>query len=215
MPPQDGWTEKATALLAAVNEIARTRPENERQITFRWSEAAAAHPGLAGLDGEKVCHWLERRLLGHANEVPAEPPLPCMEVAALDKRRGREPFAEWLFSRAGLRIKLQGVLAAGLLASAGLMAFSESRALGAREAAWNAMHKGSLSHDAPAVVAAAENFFSTRRPVREPEDREEAARELYAEALVQWFARQPGSPSAELIERARRFGKIAGESGRR
>jgi hypothetical protein len=204
--PASGWDKSAFALGKAIEQIVSNPPKRASRLLEVWQRRAAAEPALAEVDPEPVLAFLRRHLFEEEEEAaPVFPEPSPLAVRSRERRRGGEPFLEWLFSRQNLWIKAQAAVAVVLLLVAGVLTIRDAYNRQVRDSAWSGLQEASRDQDDLGIIRASEEFFSTSPPPGGDALRQDQARSLYSTALVRWFVRLPGEPDGEALRHVERY----------
>jgi hypothetical protein len=193
--PADRWQERAALLMQGLAWIIDQRPPGPVQAAELWSRVAVSTDELRSLDSARVTKFLESRLFG--TQAPSVLQGAVLVPKERDSRSRNEPFTYWLFSRQGLRLKLQAVAAIVCMIVAMGMTVRDASNRGRRETAWQQLLQSWERRDDLAVLKACEAFFKTSPPPGEDGSRQGRVLEHYRESIVRWVARQDGPLDSE------------------
>ena len=139
--------------------------------------------------------------------IQASQPLTVAEDRAVP---GAEDLADWLFSGQGLITRWSMAAATVLvMTAAGLTGYNiyvESH----RQTLFPRVMAAARDTDYEAVADLAAQFLS-RRPLNGREHLDRAVEQVYAEALVNWFAQSTGEPSPSLLRAAQNYRELVDE----
>jgi len=212
-PPAD-WTARAEKLYDAMADVLQRQPAAVADLEPLWHAVSDQDEILAALDPRSAIAFLARRLF--PEESPdtgtAVPPLdshsgPDFTFDSTVKVPGDEPLPFWLFSRQGMRLKIQTAIAILLLLSGlGLAAFDAVRTA-RQNRDYSALVAASNDGDFFRMIEASEDFLA--HPALHQDDRTAHVLSLYSEALVRWFSSIPDRPDDAAVNRVRRYQQLA------
>jgi hypothetical protein len=216
--PANGWDVSAAKLYLALADVISQKPSTRTDMERLWQDLAGKEPVLAALPSQPAVDFLARKLFPLDHEPTHQPPMesslgnePAFAFAFDKRMSGDEPFMFWLFSRQGMRLKIQSCVALALFSlTLGLAGFDALRR-SEQNQAFVRLVAASNRADFPRVVEASEDFLA--HPALRPDDRTAQVKRLYAEALVRWFSLIPGKPDETAVRRAHRYQQLA-EIGR-
>lgn len=209
--PETDWNARAAAMYAALVAVVERKPADTQQVEQTWREATAQDPSLAQLDSRPAIEFLRRRLFGGEaapDRAAAILDGPAFAFASPQRVRGEEPLPFWLFSRQGIRLKIQMAVALLLIFTALSLASFDALRRSQQNRAYAALMAAAGRNDYARVVDAAEDFLAHR--ALHADERAPQVKSMYAEALVRWFSLLPGTPDKTALQRARRYQDLIG-----
>jgi len=215
--PAADWNERASRLFMVFTEIVEKSPTGRTELEVFVKEHMAGDPLLAGLAPGPAVEFLAGRIFPGEQPRPeavpsaANPePFPEYRFESNKPARGEEPFFFWLFSRQGMRLKVQFAIGLFLLVGGLVLAGFDASRRSLHDLTYRAMLAASNDGDYSRVLDAGENFLS--HPGLRADDRAPQVKALYSEALVRWFSSLPGTPDQAALQRVRRYQQITGQA---
>ena len=211
-PPTDRWADRAGSLFSALTAVFVRQPTDRVGVSEAWKAIVADHPNLAGVDDERVIHFLAYRILGETWEPAATDEIaeeskssspPLLATTHGSRKAGGAPFAYWLYSGQDLGMKVRWVTIVALVGLCLGLWSRESSERTRREHAFAALTYAAANYDAPGVLAAAEQFLTAHLFAADPREPEVVA--AYRRAIVDWFTglRQVTDADKSVLSRFR------------
>jgi hypothetical protein len=199
------------ALEDAIQSVLAMAPAEASGIADCWQRVSEDNPHMRVLDAERMREYLSHRLF-ETPFTPAPVDVAPANVAPatlqVEKPVGsREPLGLWVASRRHLRVKLQVLLAIGIVLIASVLGVREVRSRQARTEAYAALRKARNESRHEVVLDSAERFLSAApwgRDVRVAE-----VQAAYDTALVRWF-HEAAPSAAEADRRIDRYRQLMG-----
>jgi hypothetical protein len=178
----------------------------------------SSRPVLRELDASTIAS----RLVALPSDVtppaqPADPVVPKMlegrELPPVSDGvpvRGSEDVSDWLFSRHGLLTRWSIATAVFLVVSATALTGYSRSVESDRQALFPRVLAAARQKEDEHVVDLAAQFLA-RRPIAGRNQLDRTVEQVYAEALVNLFARNPGEPSPALVHAAHTYRQLVGQ----
>jgi hypothetical protein len=214
--PSEREDESALLLLSAFATVLDAGPRDEDETAFFWEQVVIQRGELGELNRDRVLQYINYYLFEGSEPpltfdeavdfaAPAAPPV--LRPRPGNLRGRREPFTYWLLSGRDLRVKAQGLVAAVLLLTTGVLVASELWAGRTRDGAYQRVVEAAGRREHRGVIDNAETYLASPPRFQSDKRRKQVVR-LYESALLRWTLEQEGELNPEataLIERYRRL----------
>lgn len=216
-PPDKQWNEVAFLLLNGLVKVINNPPQKKSELTSAWKKIAEENAQLAKLDATAICGYLKRRLFDKEKsqthqkifKSPKDPPI--LSTSKEEIKQKEEPFKDWLYSKKGIRLKLQAVFAAILILMVSIFTISDAINRNNRNKAFRQITAAVKSNDYIGIIEGVEKFFS-KRIFSGKDKREPYVKELYDEAIVRFFTTQGDELDDNALRHLQRYQKLINNS---
>jgi len=212
---RDDWRQHGLALIDATARALLRCEREDALFASTLSVEITSNPDLRALDASMIAARLAA-LRGDLTQAaqPADPVVPpivesCEPLVVADGEpvRGSEDLSDWLFSRHGLLARCSIAAAVFFVVSATALTGYSRSVESDRQALFPRVMAAARDKDEELVVDLAARFL-TRRPISGRSQLDRTVEQVYAEALVNLFARTPGEPSPTLVHAAQIYRRL-------